>query len=71
LKLYDKFAAMIDRHWDRFAAYRKPENKVSLGFVDRLNNKIRVIQHRAYGLHDEEYLRLKNSNMMLPLLLLG
>jgi hypothetical protein len=26
------------------------ENKVSLGFVEGLNNKIRVIQRRAYGL---------------------
>lgn len=56
---YEKFAAMIERHWDGIAAYCKPENKVSLGFVEGLNNKIRVIQRRAYGLRDEEYLRLK------------
>ena len=31
---YEKFAAMIDRHWDGIAAYCRPENKVSLGFVD-------------------------------------
>jgi hypothetical protein len=34
---------MIDRHWDGIVAYCKPENKVSLGFVEGLNNKIRVI----------------------------
>jgi transposase len=27
--------------------------------VEGLNNKIRVIQRRAYGLRDHEYLRLK------------
>ena len=43
LKPYEKFAAMIDRHWDGIAAYCRPENKVSLGFVEGLNNKIRVI----------------------------
>jgi transposase len=59
LKKYEKFAAMIDEHWDGIAAYCKPENKVSLGYVEGLNNKIRVIQRRAYGLRDEEYLRLK------------
>jgi transposase len=32
-----------------------------VGFVEGLNNKIRVIQRRAYGLHDEEYLKLKIS----------
>jgi transposase len=63
---YEKFAAMIDRHWDGIAAYCRPENKVSLGFVEGLNNKIRVIQRRAYGLPDENYLRLKILTCMLP-----
>jgi len=66
LKPYQVFANMIDRHWDGIAAYCKPENKVSLGFVEGLNNKIRVIQRRAYGLRDEEYLRLKILTCMLP-----
>ena len=66
LKPYEKFAAMIDRHWDGIAAYCNPENKVSLGFVEGSNNKIRVIQRRAYGLRDEEYLRLKILTCMLP-----
>jgi len=68
LKPYEKFAEMIDRHWDGIAAYCKPENKVSLGFVEGLNNKIRVIQRRAYGLRDEEYLKLKILTCMLPVL---
>jgi len=66
LPSYVKFADMIDRHWDGIAVYCKPENKVSLGFVEGLNNKIRVIQRRAYGLRDEEYLRLKILTCMLP-----
>ena len=66
LKPYEKFAAMIERHWDGIAAYCKPENKVALGFVEGFNNKIRVIQRRAYGLRDEEYLRLKILTCMLP-----
>jgi hypothetical protein len=53
-------------HWDGVAAYCEPENKVALGFVEGLNNKIRVIQRRAYGLRDEEYLRLKVLTTMLP-----
>ena len=37
------------------------------GFTGRLlNNKIRVLQRRAYGLRDEEYLRLKVLTCMLP-----
>jgi len=65
LKHYEKFAELIDRHWDGIAAYCKPENKVALGFVEGLNNKIRVIQRRSYGLRDEDYLRLKVLTCML------
>ena len=66
LKPYEKFARMIQEHWGGIAAFCQPENKVSLGFVEGLNNKIRVIQRRAYGLRDEEYLRLKILTCMLP-----
>ncbi len=66
LKPYEKFAEMIERHWGGIAAYCRPENKASLGFVEGFNNKIRVIQRRAYGLRDEEYLRLKILTSMLP-----
>jgi transposase len=66
LKPYEQFAALIERHWDGIAAYCQPENKVALGFVEGLNNKIRVIQRRAYGLHDEEYLKLKVLTCTLP-----
>jgi transposase len=63
---FERFAAMIERHWEGIAAYCQPENKVALGFVEGLNNKIRVLQRRAYGLRDEEYLRLKILTTMLP-----
>lgn len=65
LKPYEEFAKLIERHWEGIAAYCRPDNKVSLGFVEGLNNKIRVIQRRAYGLRDEEYLRLKILTCML------
>jgi transposase len=66
LKPYEEFAEMIERHWDGIAAYCQPENKVSLGFVEGINNKIRVIQRRAYGIRDEEYLGLKILTSTLP-----
>jgi hypothetical protein len=49
-----------------FAAYCQTENKVALGFVEGLNNKIRVLQRRAYGLRNEEYLGLKILTCKLP-----
>lgn len=57
---------MIQRHRDGIAAYCMPENKVPLGFVEGLNNKVRVNQQRAYGLRDEEYPRLRILTCMLP-----
>ena len=68
LKPFEKFAKMVDNHWDGIATYCHPENKVALGFVEGLNNKVRVIQRRAYGLRDEQYLRLKVLTCMLPAL---
>jgi transposase len=66
LKPYEKFARMVEEHWDGIASYCQEENKVPLGFVEGINNKIRVIQRRAYGLRDEEYLRLKILTCRLP-----
>jgi len=66
LKPYEKFADMIEKHWDGIAAYCDPKNKVALGFVEGLNNKIRVIQRRAFGLRDEDYLKLKILTTNLP-----
>ena len=59
LKPFEQFAAMIERHWEGIVSYCHPDNKVSLGFMEGLINKIRVIQRRAYGIKNSEYLRLK------------
>lgn len=60
LRPFEKFASMIDAHWDGIASFCRTENKsVPLGFVEGLNNKIRSLQTRAFGYKDEEYLRLK------------
>ena len=65
LKPFEKFAAMIDTHWDGIASFCLVEHDVRLGFVEGLNNKIRKIQGRAYGYRDEEYFRLKILTCML------
>ena len=66
LEPYRKFAGLIESHWDGIASYCHPENKVSLGLVEGINNKIRVLQRRAYGYRDEEYLKLKIVAAFLP-----
>ena len=66
LEPFRKFARMVEAHWDGIEAYCHEENKVALGFVEGLNNKIRVIQRRAHGYRDEEYFRLKILTCMLP-----
>jgi transposase len=47
---YAKFAKRIERHGEGIASYCHRKNKISLGLMEGLNNKIRVIQRRAYGL---------------------
>ena len=66
LEPYRKFAELIESHWDGIASYCHPENKVSLGLVEGVNNKIRVLQRRAYGYRDEDYLKLKIVAAFLP-----
>ena len=58
--------AMIARYWDGIASSCHPENTVSLGLVEGLNYKIRVLQRRAYGYRDEDYLMLIIVAAFLP-----
>ncbi len=71
LKPYEEFAKMIEKHWYGIASYCHPENKCSLGLVEGLNNKIKVLMRRAYGYRDEDYLRMKIIAAFLPLLSRG
>lgn len=66
LPSYQKFARMIERHWDGIVSFCDPKNKVPLGFVEGFNNKIRSLQKRAYGFRDETYFRLKILAANLP-----
>ena len=66
LRPYEKFTRMVEKHWDGIVSYCQAENKVALGFVEGMNNKIRTIQRKAYGFRDEEYLRLKILTCTLP-----
>jgi transposase len=66
LRPLEKFAWLVEDHWDGIVSYCHADNKVALGFVEGLNNKIRTIQKRAYGYQDEDYLRLKILTCTLP-----
>jgi transposase len=66
LPSFEKFAKLVETHWDGIEAYCHPDNKVALGFVESLNNEIRRLQRRANGYKDEEYFRLKILTRMLP-----
>lgn len=66
LEPFEKFAKMVEDHWEGIVSYCNTDNKVKLGFVEGVNNKIRVIQRRAYGYSDEKYLRLKILTAFLP-----
>jgi hypothetical protein len=66
LKPYEKFARMVEKHWDGIAVHCQPTHTIPLCFVEGLNNKVRVIQRKAYGLRDEEYLKLKILTSGLP-----
>jgi Transposase len=58
-RVLDRFAGHV--HFGRAELHGE-------GFVKGLNNKIRVLQRRAYGIRDENYLRLKILPCTLPAL---
>ena len=66
LKPFQDFIDLVERHWEGIISYCRPDHKVSLGFMEGLNNKIRVIQRRAYGIRDKEYFRLKVLTSFIP-----
>lgn len=66
LEPFQRFAEMVHRHWDGIISYCRPDHKVSLGFMEGLNNKIRVIQRRSFGIRDMDYLKLKVVTSFIP-----
>lgn len=66
LKPYKEFAELIESHWDGIVSYCHPDHKVSLGFMEGLINKIRVIQRRSFGIRDLHYLSLKVITSFIP-----
>jgi transposase len=66
LPSFEKFAKLVETHWDGIEAYCHDDNKVALGFVEALNNEIRKLQRQANGFRDEDYFRLKILTRMLP-----
>ncbi|OQD44719.1 ISL3 family transposase [Candidatus Brocadia sapporoensis] len=66
LKPFHQSVKMIERHGDSIVSYCNSSNKVSPGLVEGINNKVCVIQRRAYGIKDREYLKLKILSSFLP-----
>jgi transposase len=61
-----KMARSLRAHRELLLNWFAAKGEYNSGIVEGLNNKIRVLQRRAYGLRDEEYLRLKVLTCMLP-----
>jgi len=62
----EKFAALVERHWTGIVCGSEITEGIPMGYVEGMNCKIRAIQKRAYGIRDEEYLRLKILTCTLP-----
>ena len=52
--------------FESLAAMIRPENKITLGFVEGLDDKIQVFERRVYSLRDEDCLRRKIVTCSLP-----
>jgi len=50
LTCFDKFIATLHSHWDDILNYFHRKQRMNSGFVEGLNNKIKVIKRRCYGI---------------------
>jgi len=54
LKRFNKFLSTLDKYWDKIINYFI--NRQTSGFVEGLNNKIKVIKRRCYGILNVKHL---------------
>lgn len=52
LNYFDKFIATLRNHWDSILNYFYHRQRKNSGFIEGLNNKIKVIKRRCYGIFD-------------------
>jgi transposase len=57
VKMLEKFAQTLEDHREGILNYH--ESRITTGPLEGTNNKIRVLQRRAYGYRDREYLKLR------------
>ena len=54
LSCFDDFLNTLDRWWNEITGYFV--NRATSGFVEGLNNKLKVLKRRCYGLFNLEHL---------------
>jgi transposase len=57
VEMLEKFARTLEEHRDGILGYH--EYRITTGPLEGTNAKIRVLQRRAYGFRDQEYLKLR------------
>jgi transposase len=56
LRCFDKFIVTLSNNWDEILNYFYHRQRKNSGFIEGLNNKIKVIKRRCYGIFDIERL---------------
>jgi transposase len=56
LSCFDKFISTLNKYWDEILNYFYRRQRKNSGFIEGLNNKVKVIKRRCYGLFDIEKL---------------
>ena len=53
---FDKFISTLNKYWDDILNYFYRKQRKNSGFIEGLNNKIKVIKRRCYGIFKIENL---------------
>ena len=59
LKPLQKFAEMMDNHLEGIMNFYLHKDPLKMGYIEGLNNKIKVLLRKHYGFRDKKYQKLK------------
>ncbi len=56
ISCFDKFISTLNKYWNDILNYFHRKQRKNSGFIEGLNNKIKVIKRRCYGIFKIENL---------------
>ena len=53
------FVKMVDKHLDGIMNFYKTDDRLKMGYIEGLNNKVKTLIRKHYGFRDKKFLKMK------------